>query len=253
MTLCGFSSHMSPMLAIRRRTAPYWPSDVGAGKLGKIVEVVDLALGIDRRYPDAADAEAGDDERIGLALVGQRALAAAGIADIGDLDLAHVDGAARRLALEASAAWRWPVSPSCCCRWRSRRVTPSARAGQREPAEVAAGRSRRRMAAGLRAIEALHRGLSCVEHRSRSTPRSPWSGLPVLAVAGGRPSRPRRRPRAYWPGTALHLLHLLHDLRQIVGRGILHRRERDVGLELLQPQRLADRQHVPVVDIGGRR
>ena len=51
----------------------------------------------------------------------------------------------------------------------------------------------------------------------------------------------------------LHFPDLLHDLLQIVARRILQRRERDVALELLQPQRLADGQHVPVIVIGGGR
>src|SRR6185295_3026185 len=46
------------------------------------------------------------------------------------------------------------------------------------------------------------------------------------------------------------LLDLLNDLREIVARRILHRRERHVGLELLEPQHLPDRQHVPVVEVG---
>ena len=49
----------------------------------------------------------------------------------------------------------------------------------------------------------------------------------------------------------LHVLNLLHDLLQVVAGRILQRREVDVGLKLLQPQRLADGQHVPVIDIGG--
>ena len=52
----------------------------------------------------------------------------------------------------------------------------------------------------------------------------------------------------------LTLLELLHDLIEVVARRILHRRERLVGLELLEPQRLADGQQVPVVYVSrGRR
>ena len=51
----------------------------------------------------------------------------------------------------------------------------------------------------------------------------------------------------------LHVPNLLHDLFQVVARRILQRRERNVALELLQPQGLADGQHVPVIDIGGGR
>src|SRR4029453_15572324 len=51
------------------------------------------------------------------------------------------------------------------------------------------------------------------------------------------------------PGRLL-LLDLLHDLFEVVGCWVLHRRVRDVGLELLHPQRLADGQHVPVVDVS---
>src|SRR5215475_12691558 len=46
---------------------------------------------------------------------------------------------------------------------------------------------------------------------------------------------------------AWHLLELFHDLVQVVARRILHRREPLVGLELLEPHRLADGQEVPVV------
>src|SRR6266436_2540700 len=44
-----------------------------------------------------------------------------------------------------------------------------------------------------------------------------------------------------------HLPDLLNDLRQVVARRILKGGELDVGLELLEPQRLADGQQVPVV------
>src|SRR2546425_1468720 len=46
-------------------------------------------------------------------------------------------------------------------------------------------------------------------------------------------------------------LDLFQDLSEVVARWILHRRERDVGFELLEPQQLADGQHVPVVEGGG--
>src|SRR6266481_740573 len=46
------------------------------------------------------------------------------------------------------------------------------------------------------------------------------------------------------------LLELFHDLIQVVARRILKRGELFVGLELLEPQRLADGQQVPVVDEG---
>jgi hypothetical protein len=42
---------------------------------------------------------------------------------------------------------------------------------------------------------------------------------------------------------------LLHDLRQVVKRGTLQRRERGVRLEFLHPKHLADGQHVPVIDV----
>ena len=48
----------------------------------------------------------------------------------------------------------------------------------------------------------------------------------------------------------MSLLELLHDLIQVVARRILKRRELLVGLELLQPQHLADGQQVPVVDVS---
>src|SRR5262249_18105409 len=61
---------------------------------------------------------------------------------------------------------------------------------------------------------------------------------------------PRRRLFARVTGH-LHILNLLHDLVQIVARRILQRREVDVGLKLLQPQRLAHRQEVPVILVSG--
>jgi len=47
------------------------------------------------------------------------------------------------------------------------------------------------------------------------------------------------------------LLHLRENLSQAVRRRGLQRWERPVGLELLQPQRLADGNDVPIIDIGG--
>src|SRR6478752_9082019 len=49
---------------------------------------------------------------------------------------------------------------------------------------------------------------------------------------------------------SLGLLDLLQHLVEVVARRVLQRRVRDVALELLQPERLPDGQHVPVVDIG---
>ena len=49
---------------------------------------------------------------------------------------------------------------------------------------------------------------------------------------------------------ARHLLELLQDLVEVIACRILHRRERLVGLELREPQRLADRQQVPIVYVG---
>jgi hypothetical protein len=46
---------------------------------------------------------------------------------------------------------------------------------------------------------------------------------------------------------------LVHHLIEVIARRILHRRELLVGFELLQPQRLADGQHVPVVDVRADR
>src|SRR5215471_3312084 len=52
---------------------------------------------------------------------------------------------------------------------------------------------------------------------------------------------------------SLHGLELVHDLAQVVAGRVLHRRELLVGLELLEPQGLPDRQKVPVVDVCRRR
>ena len=42
----------------------------------------------------------------------------------------------------------------------------------------------------------------------------------------------------------LRLLNLLDDLLQIVAGRVLHRREVDISLQFLQPERLADRRHI---------
>src|SRR5208337_595293 len=49
------------------------------------------------------------------------------------------------------------------------------------------------------------------------------------------------------------LLDLRLDAPEVVGLRGLQRRELPVGLELLQPKQLADRQDIPIVDIGGQR
>src|SRR6185312_1669200 len=88
---------------------------------------------------------------------------------------------------------------------------------------------------------------------SSVVPSGKSSLLSVRVVAGGRPlGRPpcscQRSVRL-----AFRVLDLLHHLFEVVARRVLHRRELLVGLKLLQPQRLADRQHVPIVDVGGGR
>src|SRR5215217_5417883 len=85
-----------------------------------------------------------------------------------------------------------------------------------------------------------------------SVPRAGGDMAPVVE-RGRSLGPPARSLPALLAGMALHLLHLLHDLRQVVGGGVLHRRERDVGLKLLKPQRLADGQEVPVVLVGCHR
>lgn len=47
----------------------------------------------------------------------------------------------------------------------------------------------------------------------------------------------------------LLLLDLRHNLGEIVRRRRLHRRERDIGLKVIQSQLLTDGQQVPVVDV----
>src|SRR5262249_45802035 len=72
-----------------------------------------------------------------------------------------------------------------------------------------------------------------------------------IGKSGRRPARPLR-VRGLFAGRAagLHLPDLCHDLVKIVAGWVLHRREVDVGLKLLQPQRLADGQKIPVVNVG---
>ena len=44
-----------------------------------------------------------------------------------------------------------------------------------------------------------------------------------------------------------HLLDLFQDLNEVVGRRVLQRRELNAGLEFLQPQLLANGQHVRII------
>ena len=44
-----------------------------------------------------------------------------------------------------------------------------------------------------------------------------------------------------------HLLDLFQDLNEVVARRVLQRRELNVGLEFLQPQLLANGQHVRII------
>ena len=76
----------------------------------------------------------------------------------------------------------------------------------------------------------------------------------LRAVADAPPLvRPLDRQRQLFARVTarLHVPDLLNDLVQIVARRILQRREVDVGLELLQPQRLAHGQEVPVILVSG--
>src|SRR5712691_8929987 len=70
-----------------------------------------------------------------------------------------------------------------------------------------------------------------------------FSGRPV-----GRPHHPQTSELL----ARVHrcLLELFHDLIQVVARRILKGGELLVGLELPEPQRLADGQQVPVVDVS---
>src|SRR6185312_11221756 len=73
---------------------------IGAGEQPYVRQVVDLALGLDLRNPDAANAQSADVERVGGTFVFQRAAAGAAAADIGGLDLPHLDRAVRHLSFQ---------------------------------------------------------------------------------------------------------------------------------------------------------
>src|SRR5262249_24817362 len=76
--------------------------------------------------------------------------------------------------------------------------------------------------------------------------------------ASGRPPRvetpagSRRARRSGLVAPVPAAFELVHHLREVVARWRLQRWERLEGLEPLEPQLLADRQHVPVVEVGGR-
>src|SRR5262249_56905785 len=59
----------------------------------------------------------------------------------------------------------------------------------------------------------------------------------------------------YWllSRDTLWLLELVHNLAQVIAGRILHGREILVGLEFVEPQRLPEREKVPVVDVRRRR
>src|SRR5262249_37719918 len=52
---------------------------------------------------------------------------------------------------------------------------------------------------------------------------------------------------------ALRPLELVHDLAQVIAGRILHGREILVGLQFVEPQRLPEREKIPVVDVRRRR
>src|SRR4051794_28722935 len=75
--------------------------------------------------------------------------------------------------------------------------------------------------------------------------RAPRRGAPASADHA-------RRTRLVAATGSFGLLDLLYYLLEVVARRVLKRRVRNIGLEFLQPERLADGQHVPIVDVGGR-
>src|SRR5215471_9295571 len=81
--------------------------------------------------------------------------------------------------------------------------------------------------------------------------------FPPSSVGAGAPRwgpTPLHHARRRWliaPVTHVGFLDLLQDAAQIVGLGRLQRRELLVRQQVLQPQLLTDRQHVPVVQEGG--
>src|ERR1700719_2489833 len=64
---------------------------------------------------------------------------------------------------------------------------------------------------------------------------------------------PHRSARSLRWATLPLLFDLIDNLAEVVARGVLQRRKRHVGLQLLQPQGLANRQDVPVVDVSRTR
>ena len=156
-----------------------------------------------------------------------------------------------------------PTSPSGRARTRERTVRrgleamPSLRAARGGPC-----RGKEQLVSCIEFLDAgLTRQDQCGRVDAKPTgycassvvPFGKSSLLSVRVVVGGR--RLGRPPCSCQRSVRLgfRVLDLLHHLVEVVARRVLHRRELLVGLKLLQPQRLADWQHVPIVDVGGGR
>ena len=80
-------------------------------------------------------------------------------------------------------------------------------------------------------------------------PRAPMFRAPATSYS----FQGARLARSFARVTASALLDLLQDLTEVVALWCLQRRELLVGQQVLLPQLLTDRQHVPVILEGGRR
>ena len=98
-TPLSFCNHRSPPL-VEPTTEAISSLGIGTREQADVREIVDVPLCLDRGRTEATDAETADRKWIGSPLVEQSAASPAGTADVGRLNLAHIDRAVRQRALK---------------------------------------------------------------------------------------------------------------------------------------------------------